>query len=173
MITIAAGIRSIANQTHRKLISRSHGPAVVMSCGPGFSAERGERGLNQVANVGIAFLIASTQRGSGSIGLFGQPTASQLGIQVAADELKQWVSRILFRKRPGNLKRLFVLLVVVVKAERQVEAGFGRSKNAFVDGAFQLLNAFLFVAAGNAHKEPEHASNAGERVRIIIVKTQA
>ena len=137
------------------------------------SADRGERGLNQVADVGIAFLIARTQRGCGAIGLFGQVTASQLGIQVAADELKQWIGRILFRKGPGDLKRLFVLLIVIVKAKRQVEAGFGRSKNSCVDGAFQLLNAFLFVAAGNAHEEPENASDAGERVHVIVVKTQA
>ena len=131
-----------------------------------------EGGVNEIVDVGVALRIADLERARGAIALGGQLLTSQLRVKVAADELEDRIGRVFFRQRTGNLQGLLVLLIVVVEIDGQVETRLGRSEDAFGNGALQLLNAFLFASAGDAHEEPKHAGEPGERVGIVVVKTE-
>ncbi len=129
--------------------------------------------MNEIADVSVAFLVADGERGCGAIALFGLLTTSELGVEIAEDELKEWIRRVFFREWMSNLEGLLVLLIVVVKADGEVEASLRGRENTFGDGALQLLNAFLFVAAGNAHEETEDACSGREGVGVIVVKAES
>jgi hypothetical protein len=135
-------------------------------------ADGREGGVNQIVDVGVALRIADLERARGAIALGGQLLASQLRVKVAADELKDRIGRVFFRQGTGNLQGLLVLLIVVVEIDGQVETRLGRSEDPFGNGALQLPSAFLFASAGDAHEEPKHAGKPGERVGIVVVKTQ-
>ncbi len=169
MLTIPAGIRSIGNHGHRR-------PASVQGnlvSGEGLSADGGQGGFDEIAEVSFALRIADTQCGSVAIALFRQFTPPELGVEVAADQLEEWIGRVLVRQGRGDLESLFILLIVVVKVDGQVEAGFGRCERAFRYGALELANAFLLAAAGDAHEEAEDAGGRGEGVGVIVVEAEA
>ena len=144
-----------------------------MSSNGGLSGNGGQGGFDQNLEVIFALRIADTQCGGMAIAPFRQFTPSELGVEVAADQLEEWIGRVLVREGRGDLESLFVLLIVVVKVDRQVEAGFGWSERAFRYGALQLANAFLFAASGDAHEEAEDAGGRGERVGVIVVEAEA
>ena len=99
--------------------------------------------------------------------------AAELGVEVAADEVEDGIGRIFFFERGGDFEGLLVFLIVVVKADSEIEAGFDRSEVAFGDGVVELADAFLFVAAGDAHEEAKHFRHGGERVGVIVVEAEA
>jgi hypothetical protein len=138
----------------------------------GLSADRGQGGFDEILEVSFALRIADTECGRVAIGLFRQFTPPKLGVEVAADQLEERIGRVLFRERPDDLQSFFVLLIVVVKVDGQVEASFGWSERAFRYGALQLANAFLLAAAGDAHEEAEDAGGRGESVGVIVVEAE-
>ncbi len=111
--------------------------------------------------------------GGGAVGSDGLVFAAELGVEVAADEVKDWIGWVFFFEGGGDFEGLFVFLVVVVEAEREIEASLYRSKLAFGDGVIELADTFLFVAAGDAHKKAEHFCERGKRVGVIVVEAEA
>src|SRR5271170_948583 len=102
MITIAAGIRSISNEGHRRGLGRLISKVSVT--GGGLGADRGEGGLDQAADMGVALRIADAEFGRRSIGLRGELTPPELGVEIPADKLEQRIGRIFVSQRARNLK---------------------------------------------------------------------
>ena len=112
--------------------------------------------MDQGLYVGVGIGIGDVLGCCGAVGGDGLVFAAELGVEVTADEMEDGVSRIFFLEGRGDFEGFLVFLVVVVEADREVEARFDRRERAFGHGAMELADAFELVAAGNAHEEAEH-----------------
>src|SRR5579862_6672441 len=108
--------------------------------------------------------------GSGTISADGLVLAGELRVEVAADQVKDGIARIFLFERCGDFESLLVFLIVVVKAERQIEAPFNGCDCAVGNRAAKLPDAFLFVSAWNAHEEAKHLRDGGESVGVVVVE---
>ena len=111
--------------------------------------------------------------GGGAVGGDGLVFVAELGVEVAANQVEDGIGRIFFFEGRGDFEGLVVFLIVIVEADGEVEAGFDAGKFAVGGGVVELANAFLFVAAGDAHEEAKHFHRRGERVGVIVVETEA
>src|ERR1700722_12111336 len=58
------------------------------------------------------------------------------------------------------------------KSDVVVEGGFGGRECVFGDGAVELADALLFIAAGDAHEETDHLRHRGKGVGVIVVEAE-
>lgn len=144
------------------------GGANLLVCAQGL-----QRGVDQGLNVSVGVVVGKVLRCCGAVGRDGLVFAVELEKEVAANEMEDGIGRVFFFQGRRDLQGLLVFLVVVVEANGEIEAGFDWSKRAFDNGAIELADAFLFVAAGNAHEEAKHFRHRGKRVGVVVVEAEA
>jgi hypothetical protein len=141
--------------------------------GPSIRAEGLQREVDQGLNVGVGIGVGQALGGGGAVGGDGLVFAAELGVEVAVDEVEDGIRRIFFFEWGGEFEGLLVILVVVVEADGEIEAGIDARERAIGDGAVELAYAVLFAAAGNAHEEAEHLGHGRERVGVVVVEAKA
>ena len=87
--------------------------------------------MDQGLDVGVGIGVGEVLGGGGAVGGDGLVFAAELGVEVAADEMEDGIGRIFFLEGRGDFEGLLVFLVVVVEADREIEAGFDRRERAF------------------------------------------
>jgi len=69
--------------------------------------------------------------------------SAKLGIEVAARQLKERIGRVLFNERAEDSKRLFILLIVTMEIQCEIEACEVGCENALCHGMFEQAHSFL------------------------------
>ena len=122
-------------------------PLLQAQCGSGSS--------DQVLEMRLTVGISGWHGAYGSIRGQGLLLPTEFGVEVAASQLKKGVCRIFLNERGDDTECLFVLLIVAMQVQREIEASDIRRDDALRHGVFELAHPVLFGAAGNTHEKAQ------------------
>src|SRR5271167_342200 len=117
--------------------------------------------------------VPEGESGGGAIAGQGLRFAGEFCIYITLRELKERVGGIFLDERGDDGEGAFILLIVTVEVEGQIEARRGGREESFGHVLFQLADAFLLVATGNAHEEAQDFGDGAEGIGIIIVEAES
>ena len=81
--------------------------------------------------------------------------AAHLGVQVAEQQLENWISRVALDEWLRDDDGAFVLIVEGAQIPGEMEAHFDGRDHAAVNADLHLADAFGSAAAGDAHEEAQ------------------
>ena len=99
--------------------------------------------------------------------------AAELGVEIAARQLKERVGGIFLRQRADDGQGVLILLVVTIQIHGEIKASHTGSENAIGDGMLEQAESLLFRTAGNAHEKSQDSCHGAERVDIVVIKAEA
>ena len=99
--------------------------------------------------------------------------AAQFGVQIAEQQLEDWISGIAFDERLRDFDGAFVLIVKCAQISGEVEAHFYGRHDAVVNADLHLADAFRPAAARNSHEEAQDFHGGRKRIHVVVVEAEA
>src|SRR6266481_9847275 len=106
-------------------------------------AQRCDRCTHELPDTGLTLRILDWRGACGAIASQSLQLSAKLGIEVAARQLKERIGRVLFNERAEDGERLFILLIVTMEIQREIEARDVGCENALCHGVFEQAYSFL------------------------------
>lgn len=146
----------------------------------------GEEGVGEVAGVLQAGMGVGADRARGATGCGGGRgkledglesfagfiVVAELRVEIAEQQKKFRILRVALHEGLGDFKRFLIFLIVLAKRASEDETDVDVKKHTASHAVFHLLDADLFVAAGNSHKDAQKLHDGGKGVDVVVVEAE-
>src|SRR5580704_18521889 len=98
--------------------------------------------------------------------------SAEFGVQVAEQELENWILRIARDERLGDRKSPLVILIVRTQASREDEASVDGEEYALIHPQLHLSDSLFFISPGNSHEDTHQPHDRREGIHIVVVNSE-